>query len=88
MTNNNLPRMERKYRAMSVMDFCNKVNLDFLSRVRRLRKMLPRRFSFDFEQTKEKLKENLHNKILNNRYFVSGKKFNSTIEMIYKVITL
>lgn len=79
---------QRKYRAMSVMEFASKINLDFMSRVRRFRKMLPSKFPFDYEQTKEKLKFHLQSKLWNNRYFGSGKTFNSTIEMIYKVIIM
>ena len=73
---------------MSVMEFASKINQDFVSRSRRLRKMFPSKLPFDYEQTKEKLKYHLQSKLWNNRYFGSGKTFNSTIEMIYKVIIM
>merc|ERR1711988_797882 len=50
---------QRKYRAMSVMEFASKINQDFVSRLRRLRKMFPSKLPFDYEQTKEKLKYHL-----------------------------
>ena len=58
--NTKLPRLERRYRPMSVMDLRSKITaVNLVTRVRRMRRMWPPGISFDFEQTKEKLQESL-----------------------------